>query len=46
MLILYRAWIHTLTSKLKDKPLLNIIGGVIEDYEFLWNEYYFPTATL
>jgi hypothetical protein len=42
----HRAWIHTVTQKLKNKPLLDIVGGVIEDYEFLWDQYYFPTATL
>ncbi|KAK4997772.1 hypothetical protein LTR66_002863 [Elasticomyces elasticus] len=39
-------WIHSVTGKLRDKPLLNMVGGVIEDYEFLWDQYYFPTATL
>jgi peroxin-16 len=41
-----RAWIHSITGKLKGKPLLDMAGGVIEDYEFLWDQYYFPTATL
>ncbi|KAF2793612.1 peroxisomal membrane protein pex16 [Melanomma pulvis-pyrius CBS 109.77] len=41
-----KAWIHAATRKLKNKPLLDIVGGVIEDYEFLWDQYYFPTATL
>ncbi|OCL13080.1 peroxisomal membrane protein pex16 [Glonium stellatum] len=41
-----KAWIHSLTGKLRNKPLLDLIGGVIEDYEFLWDQYYFPTATL
>lgn len=41
-----RSWIHAITSKLKSKPLLDIAGGVIEDYEFLWDQYYFSTATL
>jgi peroxin-16 len=35
-----------LTTKLKGKPLLDMVGGIIEDYEFLWDEYYFSTATL
>jgi peroxin-16 len=46
LLILDRSWIHSLTGKLKGKPLLDMVGGVIEDYEFLWDQYYFPTATL
>ncbi|KIV98576.1 uncharacterized protein PV09_09625 [Verruconis gallopava] len=41
-----KTWIHSVTSKLKNKPLLDLVAGVIEDYEFLWNEYYFSTATL
>ena len=45
-LIRHRAWIHTITGKLKNKPLLDMVGGVIEDYEFLWDQYYFSTATL
>jgi len=32
-------------GKLKGKMLLDMVGGVIEDYEFLWDQYYFPTAT-
>jgi hypothetical protein len=42
----FRAWIHAITRKLRNKPLLDIVGGVIEDYEFLWDQYYFPTATM
>lgn len=41
-----RAWIHSLTSKLRNKPVLDLVGGVIEDYAFLWDEYYFSTASL
>ncbi|KAI9815720.1 MAG: Peroxisomal membrane protein pex16 [Pycnora praestabilis] len=41
-----KAWISSLTGKLRNKPLLDMVGGVIEDYEFLWDQYYFPTATL
>jgi peroxin-16 len=41
-----RAWIHSITGKLKNKPLLDMVGSVIEDYEYLWDQYYFPTATL
>ncbi|KAF2491777.1 peroxisomal membrane protein pex16 [Lophium mytilinum] len=41
-----KAWIHSVTGKLRGKPLLDIVGTVIEDYEFLWDQYYFPTATL
>jgi peroxin-16 len=41
-----RPWISSVTSKLKNKPLLDMVGGVIEDYEFLWDQYYFSTATM
>ncbi|KAK8160456.1 peroxisome membrane protein [Phyllosticta citrichinensis] len=41
-----KAWISSVTRKLKGKLLLDVLGGVIEDYEFLWDQYYFSTATL
>lgn len=41
-----KSWIHTVTRKLKSKPLLDMAGGIIEDYEYLWDQYYFPTATM
>ncbi|KAL8829816.1 MAG: hypothetical protein Q9191_001795 [Dirinaria sp. TL-2023a] len=41
-----RAWIQGFADRLKGKPLLDLVGGVIEDYEYLWNEYYFSTATM
>lgn len=41
-----RSWLKSLTDKMKGKPLLDLVGGVIEDYEYLWDNYYFPTATL
>lgn len=41
-----RTWIHGAAQQLKGKPLLDMVGGVIEDYEFLWDQYYFPTATM
>ncbi|KAI9752968.1 MAG: hypothetical protein M4579_005400 [Chaenotheca gracillima] len=41
-----RPYLVSITSKMAKKPLLDLIGGVIGDYEYLWGEYYFPTATL
>lgn len=41
-----RSWLSSLTGKMKGKSLLDLVGGVIEDYEFLWDNYYFSTATL
>lgn len=39
-------WIQAFAEKLRGKMLLDMIGVIIEDYEFLWSQYYFPTATL
>ena len=41
-----RAWISGVTGRLRNKPLLDMVGGVVEDYEYLWDEYYFSTATM
>lgn len=41
-----KSWLHSLTSKMKGKPLLDLVGSVVEDYEYLWDNYYFSTATL
>ncbi|RAL05007.1 peroxisomal membrane protein PEX16 [Aspergillus ibericus CBS 121593] len=41
-----KSWLNTLTSRMKGKPLLELAGSVIEDYEYLWDSYYFSTATL
>lgn len=42
----YRSWLHSMTDKMKGKPLLDMVGSVVEDYEYLWDNYYFSTATL
>ncbi|KAI9836134.1 MAG: Peroxisomal membrane protein pex16 [Thelocarpon superellum] len=41
-----KSWLNGLTNNLRNKPLLNMVGGVIEDYEFLWENYHFATATM
>lgn len=41
-----RAWLKSVTNKLRNKPFLDILGGLLEDYEYLWDDYYFSTATL
>ncbi|KAF2671632.1 peroxisomal membrane protein pex16 [Microthyrium microscopicum] len=41
-----RGWVLSLIGKLKNKPILDMVGGIAEDYEFLWNQYYFATATM
>ena len=38
--------VRGVAGRLKGKPLLDMVGVVVEDYDFLWGEYYFPTATL
>ena len=38
--------IQGFAAKLKGKPLLDIVGGIIDDYEVLWDDYYFSTATM
>lgn len=41
-----RKWIDGFAARLKGKPLLDMLGTVIEDYAYLWDEYYFSTATM
>lgn len=41
-----RGVILGMAGRFKDKPLLDMVGNFVEDYDFLWNQYYFPTATL
>lgn len=42
----FRPWIVGIADKLKGKPILDIVGGLLDDYEYLWDNYYFSTATL
>ncbi|KAL6720135.1 hypothetical protein ACLMJK_002056 [Lecanora helva] len=41
-----REYIRGFAGKLKGKPLLDLVGVIVEDYDYLWDEYYFSTATL
>ncbi|KAJ6127462.1 Peroxisome membrane protein Pex16 [Penicillium sp. IBT 18751x] len=41
-----KSWIQSVTDKMKGKPLLDLMGSVVEDYGYLWDNYYFSTATL
>ncbi|KAK4580367.1 hypothetical protein LTR86_000570 [Recurvomyces mirabilis] len=41
-----RGLIRGVAGRLKGKVVLDMVGSVLEDYDFLWDEYYFPTATL
>lgn len=38
--------VRGVASRLKGKPLLDMVATFVEDYDFLWEQYYFPTATL
>ena len=38
--------IGAVANTLKGKPVLDLVGGVIEDYEHLWGNYYFSTSTM
>lgn len=42
----YRGWIQGVAGGLKGKLLLDMVGGIIEDYQYLWDEYHFSTATM
>ncbi|KAI4161687.1 MAG: hypothetical protein LQ342_004695 [Letrouitia transgressa] len=41
-----RSWIGAFAAQFKEKPLLDMVGSVIEDYDYLWDEYYFSTSTM
>lgn len=38
--------VRGVAGRLKGKAVLDMVAVVVEDYDFLWGEYYFPTATL
>lgn len=38
-------FIKGLTSKMKGTIGLDLLAGIVDDYEFLWSSYYFSTAT-
>jgi len=41
-----KVWLRSVTRGMKGRPLLDLVGSIIEDYQYLWDNYYFPTATL
>lgn len=41
-----RQFINGLTSTMRGKIGLDLIAGIVDDYEFLWSSYYFSTATV
>ena len=38
-----RPVIDGIVRKIEKVPLLNIAGGIINDYQYLWENYYFPS---
>lgn len=41
-----RSWISSVTDKLRGKPLLDMVASIVEDYGYLWDEYYFATTSM
>ena len=41
-----REYLQSFATKLKGKPLLDMVGVIVEDYDYLWAEYYFSTTTI
>lgn len=41
-----RGVVRGVVGRLKGRAVLDMVGVVLEDYDVLWGEYYFPTATL
>lgn len=39
-------WLRSLVGRLEGKPVLGLMAGLVEDYQYLWDNYYFTTATL
>jgi len=39
-------WVHGVARSLRGKPVLDLLGVVVEDYEYLWSNYYFSTSTM
>ncbi|KAK5936993.1 hypothetical protein PMZ80_010742 [Knufia obscura] len=38
--------ITKVVDSLKGRPILDLVGGVVEDYEHLWSTYWFSTSTM
>ncbi|RPB26292.1 peroxisome membrane protein [Terfezia boudieri ATCC MYA-4762] len=39
-------WLRSLVARLEGKPVIGLMAGLMEDYQYLWDNYYFSTATL
>ncbi|KAI5819041.1 peroxisome membrane protein [Pyronema omphalodes] len=38
--------LKNLSDKLNNQPVLGLLGGILADYQYLWDNYYFSSATL
>jgi peroxin-16 len=41
-----KGFVDGVVGKLKGKLFLDLVGGAVEDYGYLWDEYYFSTSTM
>ena len=41
-----KKYVTGVADSLKGKPILDLVGGVVEDYDYLWSGYYFSTSTM
>ncbi|KAI5852296.1 peroxisome membrane protein [Tricharina praecox] len=39
-------FLQGISGRLNNQPVLGLLGGVLEDYQYLWDNYYFSSATL
>ena len=39
-------YIKGFAGKFKGKPLFDMVSVIVDDYDYLWSEYYFSTATM
>lgn len=42
----HRPFLQGISGRLNNQPVLGLLGGVLEDYQYLWDNYYFSSATL
>jgi len=43
---IHRPFLQSISGRLNNQPVLGLLGGVLEDYQYLWDNYYFSSATL
>ncbi|KAF2478631.1 peroxisomal membrane protein-domain-containing protein [Neohortaea acidophila] len=41
-----KGMIQGFAKKLQNKPLLDMVGNLLQDYEYLWDDFYFSTSTI